>query len=127
MSKLLTITISGTSGTGKTAIAQEIHAYLRFRGLTCHNIDEDESRGESEHTAALESIKDSGTVITIDTVHTVRSNTNNEKNYMILLKGRHAHYADTVIEAWEIIDKRELNCKFAVYSPNGKDVSEFKI
>ena len=125
MSKLLTITVSGTSGTGKTTIAQELHAYLCFRGFNCHNIDEDKSRRQSEHTAALESIKDSA-VITIETKQTLRGCSNREKNYMILLKGRHAHYADTVIEAWEIIDKRELNCKFAVYSPNGKDVSEFK-
>ena len=130
MSKEIHIQITASAGVGKTALATELHKYLKFRGFECYNIDVDNyeppfDRTVEHHEQAIASIKSKDTKIIISTEQT-KVSSSNEKNYMILLKGRHAHYADTVIEAWEIIDRRELNCKFAVYSPNGKDVSEFE-
>jgi len=130
MSKEIRIQITASAGVGKTALATELHKYLKFRGFECYNVDVDNyeapfDRTAEHHEQAIASIKSKDTKIIISTEQMKKSGIT-EKQYMVLINGREPHYADTIEETWKIIINRDLGANFQVLSPTGKDVSEFK-
>jgi len=117
------LTITGSSGSGKSALALRLQQFLKFEGIDCYNFDECED-DYYDPFKALQTIREKNTVVTIDTVRSLRENPDN-MDYCVILNGRTARYANTVKEAWDIIGQNHIGGTYEVHSPTGKDVSEF--
>jgi len=118
------ITISGCSGTGKSALAKRLQSFIKLEGIECYSLDDTEDDKYFNTFKALHSVREKNTIVTINTVQALRQSSDN-MNYCVILNGRQARYANTVSKTWNIIKNRGVGDTYQVHSPTGKDVDIF--